>query len=210
MFCQNIFQNEPDEDFAEWLDEVSELPLYMVTALHTILPRAELEDENKKQINTITGVTLLSVGLPFGLGYAIGGPMMMQGMHRKKTNFPASEDQIVAVEYSQVEFKRSSETGAEPDSVDGNVREARLKENIAEEDVPEIFPSPADNGKGSWIITPIGRLAEDEDEYDDEEYEDWDADGEEEDALDEKEEEEMEDDNALDKKEYGAEKAEDL
>jgi hypothetical protein len=103
---------ELDEDFKEWLEESPEEPLYMVTALHTILPRPE--DESKKQLNTVTGATFLSSLLPFGLGYAFGAPMMMSGLHRQKTNFLAPEEEIVAVEYREVELiwtDKSTEDG---------------------------------------------------------------------------------------------------
>lgn len=138
--------------------------MYMVTALHTILPKPE--EGQKKQLNTLTGTTLIGAPLPLFLGYVMGSPMMISGMHRRKTNFPAPEDKIVAVEYRQVELKKK-EPVSEGERQNGDSSavtkfESRLMENVNEKDINNIFQSAVDDGKGSIIVTPLEIDEEDE------------------------------------------------
>jgi len=151
-----------NEDSEEWLEDNFGEPIYMVVALHTVLPKPE--DESRKQLNTVTGVALLSALLPFGLGYAIGGPMMMSGMHRDKSNLPAAEDQIVAIEYRQIEIRQLAEH--ELEESDGEVMEGmfsgRLMDCVDKQALFQIFSAAVEDEKGSWIVTPIDEDIQDE------------------------------------------------
>jgi hypothetical protein len=92
----------------------------------------------------------------------MGGPMIFSRKSKRKNGFPTEEDQLLVLEYNQVNHRRvivelGSETDPKKSEIEQKNKESvsirgELLASVEKRNLVETFLSVVDDGKGSFIV----------------------------------------------------------